>query len=58
MAKTKNQQFVWLAAPGDWGGGKAKLETGKVYEATSFPDDVVAGWVRDGAAKWSTAEEK
>jgi hypothetical protein len=58
MATKKTERFEWLTASCIWGGGKATLETGKIYEAALFPEDVVAGWVRDGAAKWATTAKE
>jgi hypothetical protein len=56
MAKEK--QFIWLADSCDWSGGAARLETGRKYDASAFPPEVVEFWVTTGAAKWARAKEE
>ena len=51
------KQFIWLAAEtfARSKGGKAgsHLEQGKTYETADFDPDVVAEWVRAGAAGYA-----
>lgn len=56
MAKEKF--FTWIGPPCDWNGGRLFLETGKRYEAALVEADVLAEWVRGGAAQMAKAEEK
>lgn len=46
----KNEKFVWLAAEGVARNGKT-LTPGQTYAAADFPAEVVAEWIKTGAAK-------
>lgn len=46
----KNEKFVWLAAESVARNGKT-LKPGQTYATADFPADVVAEWIKTGAAK-------
>ena len=49
-----DKKFIWLIASGEARNGR-KLETGQTYNAGDFSAEVVAEWVKAGAAKYAAA---
>ena len=56
--KKKHDYFIWLDHDCDWGGGRLMLRKGEKYEARLVDADVLAGWVKAGAAKMVEAKEE
>jgi hypothetical protein len=54
-SKKTDQRFTWLAASGPWNG--LHLETGSTYEAQLVDAEVLAEWIRTGAARMAKAED-
>jgi len=46
-----DKRFVWLLGPAEARNGR-KLETGETYRVEDFREEVIAEWVRSGAAKY------
>ena len=50
------RRFRWLAPSGFAGGGRP-LRSGETYPVEAFGEDVVAEWIRGGAAEMVAVEQ-